>query len=259
MLAAQSQQFLAGLVRSHEPHPCRTLPSGTAWATIRDDGRQTYRPARIAVAAPRRARPARRPARGLLRPRPRLPRRAAPGRGARAARRARRRRHGVRPDAGAAGRVVPRRGLRRRARRRGALGRLGGGSAARPGRRRHRGRGRAAGAADRVAPPRRRRRQRLRAVRRRPRHPRRTAGALRRVRRRGARRVRPPHRRRLQRRAGPRCCGSWLAKPRLFHTAYGAAAWEDAARRNVERELSVLAELHGSPAAGAGAARPRSR
>jgi len=30
------------------------------------------------------------------------------------------------------------------------------------------------------------------------------------------------------------------AKPRLFHTAHGIAAWEDAARRNVERELSAL-------------------
>ncbi len=30
------------------------------------------------------------------------------------------------------------------------------------------------------------------------------------------------------------------AKPRLFHTAHGIAAWEDAARQNVERELSVL-------------------
>jgi predicted metal-dependent HD superfamily phosphohydrolase len=31
------------------------------------------------------------------------------------------------------------------------------------------------------------------------------------------------------------------AKPRLFHTDYGLAHWEDVARRNVERELSVLA------------------
>ena len=30
------------------------------------------------------------------------------------------------------------------------------------------------------------------------------------------------------------------AKPRLFHTAHGIAAWEDAARKNVERELSAL-------------------
>jgi predicted metal-dependent HD superfamily phosphohydrolase len=30
------------------------------------------------------------------------------------------------------------------------------------------------------------------------------------------------------------------AKPRLFHTAHGIAEWEDAARQNVERELSVL-------------------
>jgi predicted metal-dependent HD superfamily phosphohydrolase len=30
------------------------------------------------------------------------------------------------------------------------------------------------------------------------------------------------------------------AKPRLFHTAHGIAAWEDAARENVERELSAL-------------------
>jgi predicted metal-dependent HD superfamily phosphohydrolase len=30
------------------------------------------------------------------------------------------------------------------------------------------------------------------------------------------------------------------AKPRLFHTPHGIAVWEDAARRNVERELSVL-------------------
>jgi predicted metal-dependent HD superfamily phosphohydrolase len=31
------------------------------------------------------------------------------------------------------------------------------------------------------------------------------------------------------------------AKPRLFHTAHGLAEWEDAARANVERELSDLA------------------
>ncbi len=31
------------------------------------------------------------------------------------------------------------------------------------------------------------------------------------------------------------------AKPRLFHTAHGIAAWEEAARQNVERELAVLA------------------
>jgi predicted metal-dependent HD superfamily phosphohydrolase len=31
------------------------------------------------------------------------------------------------------------------------------------------------------------------------------------------------------------------AKPRLFHTAHGIAEWEEAARQNVERELSVLA------------------
>ncbi|KAA1422064.1 hypothetical protein F0U44_03505 [Nocardioides humilatus] len=32
-----------------------------------------------------------------------------------------------------------------------------------------------------------------------------------------------------------------VAKPRLFHTAYALAHWEEPARRNVERELSVLA------------------
>ncbi|PWN04806.1 hypothetical protein DJ010_04145 [Nocardioides silvaticus] len=32
-----------------------------------------------------------------------------------------------------------------------------------------------------------------------------------------------------------------VAKPRLFHTDYALAHWEDDARRNVERELSVLA------------------
>jgi predicted metal-dependent HD superfamily phosphohydrolase len=31
-----------------------------------------------------------------------------------------------------------------------------------------------------------------------------------------------------------------LAKPHLFHTAYGRAAWEDAARANVEAELARL-------------------
>ncbi len=31
------------------------------------------------------------------------------------------------------------------------------------------------------------------------------------------------------------------AKPRMFHTAHGISEWEEAARRNVERELSVLA------------------
>jgi predicted metal-dependent HD superfamily phosphohydrolase len=31
------------------------------------------------------------------------------------------------------------------------------------------------------------------------------------------------------------------AKPRLFHTAYALSRWEEPARRNVERELSVLA------------------
>ena len=31
-----------------------------------------------------------------------------------------------------------------------------------------------------------------------------------------------------------------LAKPRLFHTAYGRATWEDAARANVEDELARL-------------------
>ncbi len=32
-----------------------------------------------------------------------------------------------------------------------------------------------------------------------------------------------------------------VAKPRLFHTAYAAAHWEQPARSNVERELSALA------------------
>lgn len=32
------------------------------------------------------------------------------------------------------------------------------------------------------------------------------------------------------------------AKPRLFHTAYAAAHWEEPARRNVERELARLAD-----------------
>ena len=32
-----------------------------------------------------------------------------------------------------------------------------------------------------------------------------------------------------------------VAKPRLFHTAYALSHWEEPARRNVERELSVLA------------------
>lgn len=32
-----------------------------------------------------------------------------------------------------------------------------------------------------------------------------------------------------------------VAKPRLFHTAHGLSEWEEPARRNVERELSVLA------------------
>jgi predicted metal-dependent HD superfamily phosphohydrolase len=31
------------------------------------------------------------------------------------------------------------------------------------------------------------------------------------------------------------------AKPRLFHTAYGVAHWEEPARRNMQRELSLLA------------------
>jgi len=31
------------------------------------------------------------------------------------------------------------------------------------------------------------------------------------------------------------------AKPQLFHTSYGLSQWEEPARRNVERELSVLA------------------
>ncbi len=31
-----------------------------------------------------------------------------------------------------------------------------------------------------------------------------------------------------------------LAKPRLFHTAYGQEAWEDAARAHVEAELARL-------------------
>ena len=31
-----------------------------------------------------------------------------------------------------------------------------------------------------------------------------------------------------------------LAKPRLFQTGYGRAAWEDAARANVTRELAGL-------------------
>ncbi|KAA1427381.1 HD domain-containing protein [Nocardioides antri] len=31
-----------------------------------------------------------------------------------------------------------------------------------------------------------------------------------------------------------------MAKPRLFHTAHGLAHWEDPARRNMERELSLL-------------------
>ena len=31
-----------------------------------------------------------------------------------------------------------------------------------------------------------------------------------------------------------------MAKPRLFHTAYGLAQWEEPARRNVARELSLL-------------------
>jgi predicted metal-dependent HD superfamily phosphohydrolase len=32
-----------------------------------------------------------------------------------------------------------------------------------------------------------------------------------------------------------------VAKPHLFHTAYALSRWEEPARRNVERELSVLA------------------
>jgi len=32
-----------------------------------------------------------------------------------------------------------------------------------------------------------------------------------------------------------------VAKPRLFHTSYARSQWEESARRNVERELSVLA------------------
>ena len=35
--------------------------------------------------------------------------------------------------------------------------------------------------------------------------------------------------------------GDLLAKPHLFHTAYARSTWEDAARANVERELSALA------------------
>jgi predicted metal-dependent HD superfamily phosphohydrolase len=31
------------------------------------------------------------------------------------------------------------------------------------------------------------------------------------------------------------------AKPKLFHTAHGHARWEEPARRNIERELSLLA------------------
>lgn len=34
--------------------------------------------------------------------------------------------------------------------------------------------------------------------------------------------------------------GDLLAKPHLFHTAHARAAWEDAARVNVERELAAL-------------------
>ena len=70
--------------------------------------------------------------RGVLRPEPGLPRPAAPHRGLRPARRAGRGRDGLRPDARAAGGVVPRRGVRRPARRRGALGALGRGVARRP-------------------------------------------------------------------------------------------------------------------------------
>ena len=169
------------------------------------------------MAPPGQPRGPRRARGGVRRPEPRLPRHPAPDRGPRPARRAGRQRCGVRPHAGAAGRVVPRRGLRRRARRRGALGRLGRG---RPG---HRGagadrvRGGPAGPAHRDAHARRRRRQRLRALRRRPRHPRRAARALRRVRRRGPPRVRPPRGRRVLRRPGRRAQGAGRQAPPVPH------------------------------------------
>ena len=145
---------------------------------------------------------------GVRRPEPRLPRHPAPDRGPRPARRAGRQRRGVRRHAGAAGRVVPRRGLRRRARRRGALRRLGRGRAGHRGAGAGRVRGGPAGPAHRDAHARRRRRQRLRALRRRPRHPGRAARALRRVRRRGPPRVRPPRGRRVLRGPGRRAPGA---------------------------------------------------
>ena len=69
-----------------------------------------------------------------------------------------------------------------------------------------------------VAPPSgRRRRGRVRPQRRRPRHPGRRPRALRRVRRRGARRLRPRRRRGLPGRAGCAVLHDLAAKPSLFH------------------------------------------
>ena len=139
--------------------------------------------------------------RGVRRAGARLPRPAPPRGGPRPARRARRPRRAFRPGDGGAGRVVPRRGLRRCTGGRGPVREVGGGRSGARGAPCGSGRGRRpAGAADRAARPGPRRRGRSGPLRRGPRRAGGAATALRGVRRRGPPRVRPRRRRPLPRR-----------------------------------------------------------
>ncbi|NHA01586.1 hypothetical protein G5V59_22295 [Nocardioides sp. W3-2-3] len=140
-----------------------------------------------------------------------------------------------------AGRVVPRRDLRRRAGRRGAIRLVGRGGARAARRRRHPRRGGPPGAAHRAPPPRDPRRQRVRAQRRGPVDPGGAARALRGVRRRGAQGVRPPARRGLRRRPGRRAEPGLAAKPqalphRARHRGLGGGGAQQH-RRRVWRSL----------------------
>ena len=135
------------------------------------------------------------------------------------------------PAHGAAGGVVPRRRVRRAARRRGAVRPLGRGRPAR-GRAAGRdgGRGRSPGPDDRAAPAGRRRPRRPGAQRRRPRDPGGRPGALRGLRREpcGASTPTSPTTTSATGRAA--VLRDLLAKPHLFHTAHGRATWEATAR-----------------------------
>ena len=201
------------------------------------------------MAPPRQSGPARRARRGVRRPEPRLPRHPPPDRGARPGSTSW---PGPAPTydatAGAAGRVVPRRGLRRRAGRRGAVGGLG------------RGRARAAGAGARSSP-------RWPGWSGSPRPtspttptptaarsptptwrswPRRGTATTSTSRRCGASTPTCPTTSSTPGRAA--VLGALADKPHLFHTAYAREHWEAPARANLERELaSWPGEFHRVP------------